>query len=235
MRILAAENGMQSGDVTLPRQRIEIMRKRHEIRLRRQLVGWVPPIAVGEDPQLPGFDECLQPRLIVGEIAGRGPWIAGNALRQRRRLGRIGFQCGDHVHPIERVQVIEVNDMIVHVLCRDHEIADELRVVRNVDFQRVLDRPHRGETVHERTHAADALGKGPGIARIASAQNDLNAANHGPGTRRPRDAAVGIGLGLNAQMAFDAGDGIDDHNAHAGTAAKLSATSSTRLPIVWSQ
>ena len=44
--------------------------------------------------------------------------------------------------------------------------------------------------------------------------------------------AVGIGLGLDAQMAFDAGDGIDDERvfmARSLSSTRLSATSSTRL------
>ena len=64
--------------------------------------------------------------------------------------------------------------------------------------------------MHQGAHAADALGEGPGVARVAPAQNDLDAAHHGAGTRGLGDDAVGVGLGLDAQMTFDAGDGIDD-------------------------
>jgi hypothetical protein len=35
VRILAAENGVQDGDVALPGERLEVVRNRHEIRFRR--------------------------------------------------------------------------------------------------------------------------------------------------------------------------------------------------------
>ena len=54
-----------------------------------------------------------------------------------------------------------------------------------------------------------------GVARIAAAQDDLDAAHHGAGTGSTNDAVVGVGLRLDAQMSFDAGDRVDD-NALAG-------------------
>ena len=35
--------------------------------------------------------------------------------------------------------------------------------------------------MHQRADAADALREGPGLARIATAQDDLDAAHHGAG------------------------------------------------------
>ena len=106
--------------------------------------------------------------------------------------------------------MIEMHHVVVHVLRADHQIADQLGVVRNLVFERIFHRAHRGDAVHQGAHAADALGEGPGIARVAPAQDDLDAAHHGAGAGGLGDDAVGVGFGLDAQMAFDAGDGIDN-------------------------
>ena len=52
VRILAAENRMELGDLTLPRERVQVMRDRHEVRLGRQLVSRVTPVGVREDAEL---------------------------------------------------------------------------------------------------------------------------------------------------------------------------------------
>ena len=63
--------------------------------------------------------------------------------------------------------------------------------------------------MHQRTDAADTLREGPGIARVAPAQDDLDAANHGSGRVCLRDT-IAVHLRLDAQMAFDTGNGIND-------------------------
>ena len=52
MRILATEDGVQLGHVALPGQGFQIMSDRHQVGFRRQLVGRVAPIAIGEYSQL---------------------------------------------------------------------------------------------------------------------------------------------------------------------------------------
>ena len=46
MRVLAAKNGMQLDDITLPGKRFQVVRHGHEVGFRRQLVGRVAPVAV---------------------------------------------------------------------------------------------------------------------------------------------------------------------------------------------
>ena len=210
MRVLAAEDGVDLHHLALPGERFEIMRHRHQIGFRRQLVEGIAPIAVREDAELPALDEVLQLLLRVGEIAGARFRPARDRLRQLRRRRRIGLERGDDIHPVERMQMIEVHHMVVHILRGDHQIADQLRVGRDGVAQRVLHRAHAGDAVHQRAHPADALGEGPGVARIAVLQDQLDAAHHGAGAVGAGDVAGRIGFGLDAQMAFDAGDGIDD-------------------------
>ena len=51
MRILASENGMDLDDFLLPLQRIEIVSNSDQVYFRRELVGRVSPVAVGEDAE----------------------------------------------------------------------------------------------------------------------------------------------------------------------------------------
>jgi hypothetical protein len=84
-------------------------------------------------------------------------------------------------------------------------------MIRYVIFKRVFDCPHRSDAVHQRAHAADALRKGPGIARVSATQDDLNAANHGAG--RPRlGNLIAIHLCFDSQMALDSGYRIYDYS-----------------------
>jgi hypothetical protein len=62
---MAAEDGLQLHDLTLPSERVEVMRHGHEVRFRRQRVARMPPIAIGENPELSGFDQTPDARLHV--------------------------------------------------------------------------------------------------------------------------------------------------------------------------
>jgi hypothetical protein len=148
----------------------------------------------------------------------------------------IRLQRRHHVHPVQGMQVIEMHDMVVDILAGNHEIADQLGIVGNGIIQGILHGAYRGDAVHQGTDAADTLGEGPGVARVASLQDDLDAAHHGAGTGGLLDHAIVAGFRLDAQMALDAGDGIDyDSFAHASAplpallSSRCSASSSVRL------
>ncbi len=102
-----------------------------------------------------------------------------------------------------------MHDMVVHVLRAVHEVANQLRIRRYAVIQRIFHRPDRGQPVHQRAHAADALCEGPGIARVAPLQNDLDAAHHGAG-RPGLCNAIAIHLRLDAQVPLDAGYRINN-------------------------
>ena len=127
VRVLAAEDRVQLRDVALPGERVEVVRDRHQVRLRRQLVGRVTPVAVGEDAELARLRRS--PSLASARRRSSRARNAGSCESDcasvRGRRG-IGLQRGDHVHPVERVQVVEVHDVVVHVLRADHQVADEV-------------------------------------------------------------------------------------------------------------
>ncbi len=232
MRILAAENRLQLHHLALPGERIEIVRHSHEVRLRRQGVAGMAPVGIGEDAELAGFDQFLDAILHVGEVAGGGSLVIRDGLRQCRGGFRIGFERGYHVHPVERVQVIEMHHMVVHELRGDHEIAYQLRIGGDGVVKGILDGAHRRDPVDQRAHAADALREGPGVARVAALQDDFDAAYHGAGTGGTGDHRA-VEFRLDPQMAFDPRDRIDHDGlcAHGRfpAAGRLAATSSKRL------
>ena len=181
VRVLAAEDRVQAGNVALPFERVEIVRDGHQVRFGRQLVLGMTPVGAREDAELAGFDEIRDLLLHVAEVADRRTRVAAQRLRQRRGGRRVGAQRRDDVDPVERVQVIEVHHVVVDVLRADHQVADQLRIRRHVGTDRVLDGANRGHAVHERADAADALRERPGIARIAIPQDDLDTADHRAG------------------------------------------------------
>ena len=70
MRILAAEDRVNLDDFLLPLQGVKIVRHADQVHLGRQLVGRMPPVAVGEDAQ-PAGGKCLDLVLHFSEIGGR--------------------------------------------------------------------------------------------------------------------------------------------------------------------
>ena len=161
-------------------------------------------------PELAALDERRQALLEVREIARRALRPVRDALRQLGRLLRVGLERADHVHPVERVQVVEVHHVVLHVLRAEHQVADQLGVGRHGDAERVFHGPDRRQRVHGGAHAAGALGERPRVARVAALQDDLETAHHRPGAVGVDDLAV-LDFDFDAQVALDPGDGVDDN------------------------
>ncbi len=82
VRVFAAENRMDLDDFLLPFQGLDVMGRGQQVHFRRQLVGPVAPVAVGENAELAAFDERGKPSLHVGEVL-------------RRSLGPVGDAAGN--------------------------------------------------------------------------------------------------------------------------------------------
>ncbi len=112
--------------------------------------------------------------------------------------------------------MVEVDDVILHALRGDDQVAEDPRVRRRHSADGVLHGPNRRDRVHGRADAADALRERPGIARVASLQDELDPAEHRRGRPRVFDDAA-IDFGLDPKVPLDARDRIDDDAAHSGS------------------
>ena len=95
--------------------------QRHEVGLRRKLHSGVAPVSRSKDPQLAAIHECLEPVLDGRELGGAVAGPIGEALRELSGLSRVGLERGNDVHPIQRREMVEMNQVILHGVLRDHK------------------------------------------------------------------------------------------------------------------
>jgi hypothetical protein len=162
----------------------------------RQFVGRMTPVSVREDPELPGLDEAADPVLDLREVGGRVVGPGGDRTCDLRRARGIGGQRAHHVHPIQRVQVIEVDHVVLDELHPQDQVPDRVGVGRNANVQGVFHRPQRGDRVDDCAHATDALGEGPRIPRVAAFHDDLDPSELGRGRPGVGDTSF-LGLDLD--------------------------------------
>ncbi|MNC34319.1 hypothetical protein D3C75_827470 [compost metagenome] len=200
--IFPAEDGVDLDDFLLPVQRLQIVRHGQQIHLRRQPVPGVSPIPVGENTQLPAVHNFLDLVLNVLEVARRGLGPLGDRLGQGAGGFGIGLQGIDHIHPIEGMQMIKMDHMVVEHNGSVHDFPDQMGVARDFDVQRILHGPDGSQGMGGGAHAADALYIRPHIPGVAVLHNQLQAADG-------RARAVGVldhtvvYIRLNPQMAFN--------------------------------
>ena len=140
------------------------------------------------------------------EVVGDGEKVHGG-----RKLHR-------GVSPVALVEdrkLIEVDDVVLNVKGGVQEISDDVRILRNLDSDRVLNRTDGGKRMNARADAADAFNERPGIARVAPFENHFEAAPHGAGAHRVDDFPVVAEDGLHAQMTLNAGDRVNNNSAFA--------------------
>ena len=58
-----------------------------------------------------------------------------------------------------------MDHVVVDAVGADDHVADVLGVERDLHFQGIFHRPHRGHGMHRGADAADTLGIGPGVSR----------------------------------------------------------------------
>ncbi len=185
------------------------MRHTEQVHLRRELVCRVPPVAVREYAQLPALDECRDPLLDVGEVLRRALRPPGDALGDFGCLLRVGFQCAHDVHPVERVQVVEVDHVILKVLRAEHEVPHELGVRGDGDPQRVFHRPYGRQGMHRCADPAGPLREGPCVPGVTPLEYPLEPPDHRPGAERVDNLAV-PDFYFNAEVSLDTRDRVDD-------------------------
>ena len=214
MRVAPAEYGVYPQRLALPFQRLQPVREQHQVHLGRQLVRRMIEVGIAEQAELPAGDEARELLAHRLEIGGRVVVPVRCAFLQVGGRGRVGLACRYHVYPVHRSELVEMRDMVLNQLRAHHQVADVPRVGRDGVAERVLHGAHRGQRMHHGAYAADALGKSPSIAWIAPLQDDFDAAHHRAAGGCFCDHAGAVGLGLDAQVSFDARDGINNNGAH---------------------
>jgi hypothetical protein len=169
MRVLAAEHRVNLDEFTLKPQRLNIMGHGHEVGFRGQTIGGVSPIAAGEKAQLFAVHQRSHAILNRLEIRLARFWPSRDGLRQLRRLNRVGLQRQRDVNPIESMQVIEVNDVILNQLSARNDVADKPGSIGDLDSQRAFDGANGRQGMHHGADAADTLRPDPCFPRIAIA------------------------------------------------------------------
>ena len=165
MRVLAAEHRMQAGCTGLLMKRFEIMGDHEQVFDRSEPVFRVSPVALVKRSQLTAARKAPEPLLNRCEI-DLG-CIVRNGFCQSSGLARVGVKGADDIHPIQGVQMIEVDDVVVQKLCAHKKIADNAGIFRDGQPQGIFHAAHRGGTVNIGAHPAQPLGKNPGVFRIA--------------------------------------------------------------------
>ena len=184
----------------------------HEVGLRGKPVIRVLPVAAGEHGQLAGVEDGLNRLLHLGEAVDvvPGPGRA-DGVSEVDCLLRVGLGCGDHVDKVQRVQVVEVNDVVVDFLGFEDQFTDATCLVRQRDVEGILDGCDAGDGVRAGAHTADAADEGPHVAGVVALDHGLNTAELGGLGPRLRNFLV-VCLKLNAEVAFDPGDRVDDYS-----------------------
>ena len=126
--------------------------------------------------------------------------------------------------------MIEVHDVIVQGVADENQVANVLRVRRNLELERIFHGAHRGHGVDRGANSAEALRKDPAFAGIAPLQNRLNSAPHGAACPCLLHAAA-IDLDIDAQMPFDAGYRVDSDAGHGVSPFALAAARRCRTTL----
>ncbi len=204
-----------------------------KVHFRRELVPGMAPVGVGKDAQLAAFDQGLNSFLHRPEITDGVLRPAGESSGEVRRLLRVSPQGADHVNPIQGVQDIEMDHVVLQVVRAEHQVPDKLGIRRDGDTERVLHGAHGSQRVHGRADPAGAFGEGPGVPRVSASQDDLQPADHCPcgkgvGDHSPAD------IGLNPQVALDPSNGVNDDSFghHAPPSSFLPVLRSLSLRLV---
>ncbi len=178
MRVLAAEQRVHPDVVPLEVQRVEIVAERHQVQLRTEPVRGMPPVPVRERADVPARQERAQPGLYRGEQLRRRARIVRAGLGERRGARGVGLQRRGRVDPVQRLQMVEVHDMIMNEQRRGDDLTQQPGVARWDRTDRVLDSPHRGQRVHGGADTADPLREQPGVPGIPALDDGLDAAPH---------------------------------------------------------
>ena len=178
MGVLGAEDGVDQDDVLLPLQGLQVVGDGHQVGLGGELVGGVSPVGVLEGAEPAGADEGGDAVLDPLEVGGARLGPVGDGLGELGGFGRVGLEGAGDVHPVEGMQVVEVDDMVLQVLGGHDQVADQAGVVGDPDFERILHAADAGDGMDRGADPAETLGEVVGVPGIAALEDRFRS----PGT-----------------------------------------------------
>ncbi len=101
-------------------------------------------------------------------INGTAPGCITHIISQCCRLFGIGLEGTDHIHPVQGVEMVEMNDMVLLELGTHHQVSDDTRIVGYLNSHSIFDCPHRGQVMNHRSDASGTLTEEWGIAGITA-------------------------------------------------------------------
>ena len=183
----------------------------------RTYAGWPPrKVGVGEDAETTGIDDTLDGVLgllkvfLGGDDLGIGAHGLGNGDGDFSGFADVGIQAVGHIDEVEGMQMIEVNDMVMHELRGHHQVTDDGGVVgQNLIYaDGVVDGAGGSECVHIGADTAGTLSEVLGITGITAFQDDLQSAEQLRAAADIDDFAV-FDNGFNAKVTLDPCDRVN--------------------------
>ena len=178
MRVLAAENGMKPCGSSLKSESLDIVGGCHQVGFRRQLVFGVSPVGVAEGPKLSTVHKGLQALLHTLEINRAAHGGIAQIVGQRGGLGRVCLQGADDIHPIERMEMIEMDQMVMLELRAVKQVSNNARIFGDGNLDSVFNGSYRRQGMCVSTDPAGSLNKMVGIPGIPALKNEFDTSEH---------------------------------------------------------
>ncbi len=162
----AAEQGGHARGFRLHVERVQIMRDCQQVNLRRQLICRMSPVGICKWAELAGLHERLQLALYGQEF----------------RVARFRRERGNHVHVIQRRQVVKPEYVRVQELAAFYHVPQYQGVVRYLHLERVVQAHRGGMAMGGGADAAYPLGKLPGVPGVSALENYLESPEESAGS-----------------------------------------------------
>ena len=126
------------------------------------------PVCVGKGTQLSAVNESFETLLDVFKINRPAPGRIADIICLCSGFLWIGAECADHIHPVQGMQMIKMHNMVMLELGTHQQVSNDQCIFRNLDANRIIDCPHRGQSMGVRSDATRTLHKMVGVPGVAS-------------------------------------------------------------------
>jgi hypothetical protein len=153
----------------------------------------------------------LDPLLDLSEISGSTLGTIAYAIRKGCSLLWVGFQGIYHIHPVQGMEMIKVDNVVMLKLGTMKQVSKNTCIVGYFDAYGIFNCPHRGQVMGVSSDPAGSLNKKWGISWVTPSQDDLNSPEHL--SRTPGiDNLAAFNFHLDPQMTFNPCNRINHHS-----------------------